>query len=104
MDKKKLMKDLEKQSKRSDEIFKTWEKGGHTFNPAEERLMALKEGEKIGGIVKDCTICPVGNGSCEHFMTWAIYGFNPIKGGKIVELMVCSIGIEGDGEKCPLNK
>jgi len=86
--------------------FDTWDKGEHTYDGAMGDLAKLKplSGEKIGDIMKDCTICPVGNGTCFSFMTISIYGFCPGKPGKNVELMVCSLGIGGDGEKCPLNK
>lgn len=86
--------------------FDTWDKGEHTYDGAMEDLVKLKplSGEKIGDILKDCTICPVNNGTCPSFMTITVYGFHPTKGGKEVELMVCSLGVGKDIEGCPLNK
>jgi len=95
------MKDDEDQFKR---VGETWDKGEHTYDGAMRHLVELKPGEKIGNLVKDCTICPVRNATCASYMEWELYGFNPAKGGKKFPLMVCAMGIEGDGEKCPLNK
>jgi hypothetical protein len=88
----------------TEKAWKKWKKGEHTFNKCEEALIKLKSGQKLGNILENCTICPVGNASCEHFMEFSIYGFNPFAKGKLVKLIICSIGIEGNGEKCPLNK
>lgn len=103
MNKKKLMVDKEREL---EDTFKTWDKGEYTYDGAMDDLIKLKplSGEKLGDIMKDCTICPVGNGTCFSFMTIQVYGFHPEKPGKLTELMVCALGIEGDGEKCPLNK
>ena len=84
--------------------FDVWDKGEHTYDGAMDDLVKLKSGEKFRDIMKDCTICPVGNGTCPSYMTIRVYGYNPGKPGKNVELMVCSVGVGGDGEKCPLNK
>jgi hypothetical protein len=86
-----------------DEIFKAWDKGEHTFNESEEALMALKFGEKLGNTLSECTICPVGNGTCEHFMMVECYGILPGTPGKLRQVMVCSLGIE-DIDSCPLSK
>jgi len=86
------------------ERFRIWDEGGYTYNEVEEKLLELKEGEKIKDILSECTVCPIGNATCEHYLTFKFVGFNPNKGYKKHEMMICGIGIEGDGEKCPLNK
>ena len=95
------MKDDEEQFKR---VGETWGKGEHTYDGAMRHLVKLKPGERIGDLVKHCTICPIRNATCASYMEWKLYGFNPAKGGKEFSLMVCAMGVEGDGEKCHLNK
>jgi len=99
-------KELEEEQSSFEETCKTWDKGEYTYDGAMDDLIKLEplSGKKLGDIMKDCTICPVGNGTCFSFMTIKVYGFHPEKPGKETELMICALGIEGDGEKCPLNK
>lgn len=88
-----------------EDTFKTWDEGKYTYDGAMDDLMKLKplSGEKLGDIMKDCTICPVGNGTCFSYMTIKVYGFHPEKPGKETELMICALGIS-DIHKCPLSK
>jgi len=86
------------------EIFKIWDDGGYTYSEAQEKLLQLKDGELIGDILNKCTICPIHNGTCSDYIELQTYGYNPDKGGKTDTIMICTLGVTGDGEKCPLNK
>ena len=81
-----------------------WDKGEHTYSDAEEKLMTLKRGEKIGNVLAECTICPIGNATCAEFFNITVAGFHPEKGIEEQKITICPLGVAGDGEDCPLNK
>ena len=81
-----------------------WDAGHHALNENEGRVWKHPEGEKIGDLLSDWTVCPIGNASCQNAAYLELYATNPDKGGKAVKVMLCPLGVEGDGEKCPLNK
>lgn len=83
--------------------FDVWDRGEYTHDGAMHDLMELNGGDKLGDILKDCTICPVGNGTCPSFMTFEVYGFHPEKSGQLTTIMICALGIS-DIHKCPLSK
>lgn len=86
------------------DVFERWDKGEHFFGELGEKLLKLKDGEKIGNILSNCTICPIHNGSCHDFLEVGIYGVHPNKKGKLEKISICECGVEGAGERCPLNK
>jgi len=90
-------------SRDMDEVWAAWDAGEHVFSEVEDALMAVKPGEVIGDVLSKCTICPVGNGTCEQFMEVSCYGILPGQIGKIVKVMVCTIGVV-DIDHCPLSK
>ena len=82
------------------DIFKKWDNGKHTFDPIGEKLLNLQAGEKIGNILSESTICPVGNSTCSHYIRVFIYGFHP-NGGIEKEIWICSYGCST--KNCLLN-
>lgn len=87
--------------------FATWDRGEYTYNPVEQELLKLqggqKLGEKVGQLLSSCTVCPVGNATCEHYLEFIFVGFHPEKGCKKHTMMICGLGIE-DIDHCPLSK
>jgi len=86
------------------DIFETWDAGEFFFNEVEEQLINLPDGMKLNEILKKSTKCPVHNGTCESMILITVFGMHPEKGHKKVEIQICPLGVEGDGEDCPLNK
>ncbi|MGB2762488.1 MAG: hypothetical protein WBC21_03030 [Minisyncoccales bacterium] len=92
--------------KDSKKTWDKWDKGESTYNPVEEALINLKEGQKLETIfhlLGSCTICPVGNTTCTDYMKIKILGFHPELPGKKHSLIICSLGVE-NVDDCPLNK
>ena len=87
-----------------DDMFDVWDRGEHFFNDVERALIDLKDGKKLGDLLKEATKCPVYDSSCESMIFIEVYGVHPEKGHKKEVIQICPIGIKGNGEKCPLNK
>lgn len=83
--------------------FEKWDNGEYTYGAAEEKLLALNGGDRLGNILSACTICPVGNSNCKDYLTIEIVGFHPDKGLTTKDLMVRSLGITSI-DTCPLSK
>jgi len=84
-------------------VWEKWDRGEFTYSKPEEKLMNLKEGEKIGNILEKCTKCPVGNATCLEYFEIKIHGIHPEKKMKTTEIMFCPLGITST-DACPLNK
>lgn len=65
--------------------------------------MELKAGEKLGEVLSACTICPVGNATCENYIDLIFVGFHPEKKLQEHKIMICGLGI-ADIDHCPLSK
>lgn len=83
--------------------FAKWDKGEFVYPEVAESLIKLDDGKKIGRRLSNCTICPVHNSSCTNMFVLAIAGICPGKAIDTRELMICSLGVQDDGN-CPLNK
>ena len=91
------------------DLVKNWDEGKYLTSKLGIRLINKKPGQllndaEIFELLKKCTICPVGNGSCHNFIALHVYGFNPDKGGKTINIMLCTDGVKDTGEDCHLNK
>ena len=84
-------------------IWDRWDRGEYVYSEKEEALMKLKDGDRIGQILDNCTICPVGNATCIHYFTIIVAGFHPEKKMEKKEIRICSLGIQ-NVDNCPLNK
>ena len=84
--------------------FKAWDKKKIVYRGIHGKLLKLKEGDKTGDLLSNCTVCPIGNATCHDYLSVKVYGYHPEIGGEETRIMVCTLGIEGDGDKCPLNK
>lgn len=82
------------------EIMDKWDKGEFTYSGPEEALRQLNAGEKIGSILRNCTICPVRNGTCVERFTIVVAGYHPEKGTKEVEIWICPSGAKTIDECC----
>lgn len=80
-----------------------WNRGEYVYSEAEEALMKLEGGERIGKILVNCTICPVGNATCSEYFTITTAGFHPEKRMEKHEIMICSAEVQ-KVDDCPLNK
>lgn len=90
-------------NKEMKDLFDKWDKGILTFSDeVQEKLSELKENQKLGNIMKDCSLCVVHNATCHHYIPMKLYKYNPNKGGKTVEIWICSLGC--NSENCILNK
>lgn len=87
-----------------DDVFAVWDRGEFLFSDLEQALLDLPDGSKLGDILSKSTKCPIHNGTCESMIIIKVYGMNPDKGYKLIEVQVCPLGVEGDGDACPLNK
>ena len=87
-----------------DEMSDKWDAGEFTHCDEAQEIVDLEGGKKIGDIMSKMTVCPVGNATCVLYMKLEIYGYNPDKAGEKTYISICPLGVEGDGEKCPLNK
>jgi len=85
------------------ERWARWDRGEYVYSGVEEALIKLKSSEKIGQILNNCTICPVGNATCIHYFTIVVAGFHPEKKMEKKEIRICSLGIQ-NVDNCPLNK
>lgn len=85
------------------EMFDIWDKGEFAYDDVQKDLLLLKEGQVLGDLLKNCTICPVGNGTCNIYFIITISGFNPDKGHQNHKLLICPLGVENI-ERCPLSK
>ena len=85
------------------DVCEEWDKGRYSVAAAEEKLLNLDRGKKVGDLFKGMTVCPIGNASCHDYLEVEVFGFHP-DGSKRFRRCLCTLGIEGDGDKCPLNK
>ncbi len=85
-------------------IFDAWDRGDHVLSETEGNMYKAPRGSKIGTLMSDWTICPIGNATCIDTAVLELYAYNPDKGGATVKVRLCPRGVSGDGEKCPLNK
>jgi hypothetical protein len=88
------------------EKFEKWNKGEHTYGPAEYALLKIKKGQKINksflDLLGECTICPVGNSSCLEYFEIVIHGIHPNEPLKIKKIRICPLGCTS--KNCILNK
>ena len=78
-------------------------RGKYVFNPSEEGLINLRPGDKIGDTLSDCTICPVGNTTCMHYISIKFVGSHSEKPLKTHEVIICGVGVKSTDD-CLLNK
>lgn len=93
-----------KKIKTFQDLCDLWDAGEFFYTDVEEALMNIPDGEKLGNIMKDMTVCPVHNATCETMMRITVWGINPDKGHHKQIIDICPLGVSGWGEKCPLNK
>ena len=79
------------------------DRGEYIYNSSEEELIGLRSGDRIGGTLSDCTICPVGNTTCLHYISIKFVGSHPKKPLKTHEVIICGVGVKSIND-CPLNK
>jgi len=88
------------------EQFKKWDKGQHTFSSVENAIRRIPEGKHFGRrtleLLKNCTICPVGNATCMEFFEIILHGICPGKPMKTIKISICPLGC--NAETCVLNK
>jgi len=88
------------------EMWKRWDENKPWFGEIGERILKLKQGEKIGNLLNNSSICPVRNATCTSFIELHIYGLNlneKAKCGEIKEIWICPYGCK-DIEGCKLSK
>lgn len=88
---------------KQEEVWQAWDDGHHILNNNEAKVFELPEGEKLGALMSDWTICPVGNSSCQDMAVLELFAVNPNKGGEATYVQLCPRGVSCF-EKCPLNK
>jgi len=86
------------------ELWDAWDRGHHVLNHGEGQLYNHPQGEKLGDMLSDWTVCPIGNGTCQDAVFVEMCAINPDLGFETIQVQLCPRGISGDGEKCPLNK
>lgn len=79
--------------------FTVLDRGEHIYSKYEYALMTLGPNEKLKGVLNSCTICPVGNSTCNEFFTINV---NVNEKG-IRKIMVCPLSVK-NGDDCPLSK
>jgi len=89
--------------KKDDDSFEAWNSGGFLFHAAEIDIANFESGKRLGSILSSVTKCPRGNATCYNAMCLELFGLHPEKDRCTVKVILCSLGITGDGEKCPLN-
>jgi hypothetical protein len=86
--------------------FKKWDRGILTYTSAEDAIRHINPGKHFGkhtsDLLKRCSVCPVGNASCQSFFKIIIYGFNPKKGHVPRTVRICPHGC--NEQTCLLNK
>jgi len=72
----------------------------------EKKIMDYPKGKKLGKLLSDLTICPVGNGSCTEILDLVIREFYADQDDKFKfedhHLWLCGCGCDEDN--CRLNK
>ena len=84
--------------------FDAWDEGHHTLGSEEGALFEHAEGEKLGDLMSEWTVCPIGNGTCNDMVDVRMLAIHPDKPPENVVVQLCPLGVSGDGDSCPLNK
>ena len=87
------------EKKEKEHPFAIWDRGEHVYSDCENTLMALRINETLGNVLSSCTICPVGNMTCNEFFTINV----EVIGSGIHEIMVCPLSVKR-GDDCPFSK
>jgi hypothetical protein len=87
-----------------DEYHNAWDEGHHVLNETEGKLFEHPQGEKLGEVMSEWTVCPISNGTCQDMVMAEMVAVHPDKPPQSVSVYLCPLGISGNGESCPLNK
>ncbi|MCK4800248.1 hypothetical protein KAS31_04695 [Candidatus Parcubacteria bacterium] len=80
--------------------FTVWDRGEHIYSNPENTLIALRPGETLKDVLSSCTICPVGNMTCNEYFTINVVSKEH---ATIHKIMVCPLSVT-NGDDCPLSK
>lgn len=85
-------------------FWEKWDAGEYTYSEVEQTLLNLKGGEPlILNHLKNCTVCPVDNGTCTEFFKIIVYGFHPDKPLRKHVIKICPLGVKNI-HQCVLSK
>jgi hypothetical protein len=86
-------------------LFGKWDNGEHTYGILGEALLKNKRGKidsKTIQLLKECTICEIGNSTCNQFFEITFFGVCPGKPPKEKTVRICPLGCTS--KTCILNK
>jgi len=84
----------------TDEIYESWANGKLTRSDLGEAIVKKAKGEKIDSnaveLLRDCTVCPVGDPACNSLITITVPAFHPQKPLQKETVKICPFGCKAE--------